>query len=242
MLHCFPLSCWALVASTCGFAQSGACWEDPLFYNCINTLPWAVGQIMQISLPPIGSVGLKLQPETRQVIHDKEGWPSPDPICAGSGMVCHLAQAKAAGFLWDRWNWYWTDPLGTTGSTAEVALGKKMNRSHIGPSGIWLGAMLNSALQDNIALSFILSKQAMSSPLAIPIPHETRERLWNPLLFVSCTLLLCFRLFLAHWQFVLQVVKQNVHFKINYSKILINSFFRRESHVFLLHTSSSLLK
>lgn len=39
------------------------------------------------------------------------------------------------------------------------------------------GTLINSALQDNIALSFTLSKQAMSSPLAIPAPREARKRL-----------------------------------------------------------------
>lgn len=89
---------------------------------------------MQISLPPTESVGLKLQPESPQVIHKKEACPSLDPVCAGSGMVYHLAKAKVGGFLQGQWNWYWTDSMGTTGTTAEVALGKKMDRSSISPS------------------------------------------------------------------------------------------------------------
>lgn len=133
------------------------------------------------------------------------------------------------------------DSLGTTWSTAEVALGKKMDRSNISLSGGWLGTLINSALQDNIALSFILSKQCR---LLWPFLFLMRLGRDSEILyfFVPCALLLCFRLFLACWQFVLQVAKQNVHFKINYSKILISSFFSRESYVFLLHTSSLLLK
>lgn len=150
---CFPLACWALYPVTCGFAQSGAYWEDPLFYNCINCLPWALGQIMQISLPPTESVGLKLQPESPRVIHNKEACPSLNPICSGSGLVCHLAKAKVGDFWWGSWNWYWTDSLGTIGSTVEVALGKNMNRNNIHRSEGWLGILINSALQDNIALS-----------------------------------------------------------------------------------------
>lgn len=86
----------------CGFPQSGAYREVPLFYNCLNALPCTVGQILQITLPPVESVGLKLQPNgplCSQGIHDKEHCASPDPICAGSGVVCHLAKAKADGFL-----------------------------------------------------------------------------------------------------------------------------------------------
>lgn len=100
------------------------------------------------------------------MIHKKEACPSLDPVCAGSSMVCHLAQAEVGGFLQGQWNWYWTDSMGATGSTAEVALGKKMDRSSISPSGGSLGTLINSALQDNVGLSFILSKQAMSFPLA----------------------------------------------------------------------------
>lgn len=61
---------------------------------------------MQISLPPTESVGLKLQPESPQVIHKKEACPSLDPVCAGSGIVYHLAKAKVGGFLQGQWNWY----------------------------------------------------------------------------------------------------------------------------------------
>lgn len=89
--------------------------------------------------------------------------------------------------------------------------------------------------------SWIYSKQAPC--LFWPFfPGGGEEETLKPFAFLFRALLLCLRLFLALWQFVLQVVKQNVYLKINYSKILINSFFSRESHVFLLHTSSLLWK
>lgn len=135
-----------------------------------------------------------------------------------------------------------TGPLGTSVGAAEVATGRKTKRRSINPSWWWQAAPISSALLGNIALGFILSKQTPCLFWSFLFPGEVRERLWNPSLFVFCALLLCLRLFLALWQFVLQVVKQNVYLKINYSKILINSFFRRESHVFLLHTSSLLWK
>lgn len=131
-----------------------------------------------------------------------------------------------------------TDPLGTL----EVAMGRTAKRRSVSLSGRWQAALISSALWGNVALRFILSKQTPHLFWSFLFPGEVREGLWNPLLFVFCALLLCLRLFLALWQFVLQVVKQNVYLKINYSKILINSFFRRESHVFLLHTSSLLWK
>lgn len=135
-----------------------------------------------------------------------------------------------------------SDPLGTSVSTAEVVVERKRKRRSINPYGWWQAAPISSALWGNVALGFILSKQTPHLFWSFLFPNEVRERLWNPLLFVFCSFLLCLRLFLALWQFVLQVVKQNVYLKINYSKILINSFFRRESHVFLLHTSSLLWK
>lgn len=42
---------------TCDFAQPGAYWEDPLFYNCINTLPWAVGQWCKSLCLPLRVLG-----------------------------------------------------------------------------------------------------------------------------------------------------------------------------------------
>lgn len=142
-----------------------------------------------------------MEPESSGVLHNKEvACASLEPICAGSAMVCHLAKAKVGDFLRGQWNWYWTDSLDTTGSTAEAALGKKMNRSNISPSGGWLGTLSNSALQDNIALSFILSKQASKQcHLLWPFLFLVRQGRDSETLyvFVPCALLLCFRLFLA---------------------------------------------
>lgn len=133
-----------------------------------------------------------------------------------------------------------TDPFGTSWSAVDVAMGRKMKKRSISalPSGRWQAATIGLALQSDVALGFVLSEQTPPLLWLFLFPGEVRERLWSPSLSVFCALLLCRRLFLALWQFVLQVVKQNVYLKINYSKILINSFFRRESHVFLLHTSS----
>lgn len=233
MLHCFPLACWATVI--CGFPQSGAYWEVPLFYNCINTLPWAVGQIMQITLPPVESVGLKLQPNgplCSQGIHDKEEpcfpWPH---LCwfwhsfPSSKTKGRQFSARLVGLVSG------TGPLGTSMSPAEVVMDRKMKRRSINPSGWWQDTLISSALRGTIALRFILSEQTTRLFWSFLFPAEVRERLWNP--FCILCSLLCLKLFLALWQFVLQVVKQNVYLKINYSKILINSFFRRESHVFL---------
>lgn len=163
------------------------------------------------------------------------------PFCADSGSLSPSKSKQFSADLvavglgtgplapqWAQQRWLWGE--GRRGAAVSTPLsGGRLSPSAQAPPWVDLFSMVQFKANNH----FVSSGHSF--------PGEVRMSLWNPVLLRLCWFF-CLRLFLALWQFVLRVVKQNVYLKINYSKILINSFFRRESNVFLLHTSSLLWK